>query len=87
MALRFLADVLLVPRKGAIQVGFTYSLNFFRASSNVGRLNLSPCAVTNGEHPDRLSTLIDFIYDPVNVRPLAIELPKNQCLLGKHYSA
>ena len=53
---------------------YKYSLREeFRASSNIGRLNLSPRAVTNREHPDRLSTLIDFIYDPINVRLLAVE--------------
>lgn len=44
-----------------------------RGSLDIGRLEPPPCAVTNREHPDRLSALIDFIYDPVHVRFLAIE--------------
>jgi hypothetical protein len=44
-----------------------------RCSLDIGRLEPPPCAVTNREHPDRLSALIDFIYDPVHVRFLAIE--------------
>ena len=44
-----------------------------RGLLNVGRLELPPCAVSNREHPDRLSTLIDLIYDPIDVRLLAVE--------------
>jgi hypothetical protein len=40
-------------------------------SLDIGRLEPPPGAVTNREHPDRLSALIDFIYDPVRVRFLA----------------
>ena len=44
-----------------------------RGSLDIRRLEPPPCAVTNREHPDRLSALIDFIYDPVHVRFLAVE--------------
>src|SRR3981189_328266 len=44
-----------------------------RGSLDIRRLEPPPCAVTNREHPDRLSALIDFIYDTVHVRFLAVE--------------
>jgi hypothetical protein len=62
------------PHGGEKFSRFRYTLGGgFRALSNIGQLNLSPCAVTNREHSDRLSTLIDFIYDPVDVGFLAVE--------------
>jgi hypothetical protein len=75
MALWFLADhcvsnstVQTLRRRaaGSAQGSRTGRLHLFLKfffGLHIGRLNLSPCAVTNGEHPDRLSTLIDFIYD------------------------
>jgi len=42
-------------------------------SFNIGRLELPPGAVPNREHPDRLSAIINLIYDPINVRLLAVE--------------
>jgi hypothetical protein len=42
-------------------------------SLDISRLEPPQCAVTNREHPDRLSAFIDFIYDPVHVRFLAVE--------------
>jgi hypothetical protein len=41
--------------------------------SNVGALDGSPCAVAGGDHPDRLSGLVDFIDDPINVGRFAIQ--------------
>jgi hypothetical protein len=38
-----------------------------------GRRELSPRAMTNREHPDRLPPLIDFINDSINVRLFAVK--------------
>ena len=44
-----------------------------RYPTDIGRVELPPCAVMKREHPDRLSTLINFIDDPINVRLFAVE--------------
>jgi hypothetical protein len=39
----------------------------------IGWLELSPCAVADREYPNRLPPFIDFVYDPINVRLLAVK--------------
>ena len=47
--------------------------NRLHGLGEIGRLNLSSCAVANGEHQHRLAAFIDFINDPIDVRLLAIK--------------
>ena len=39
----------------------------------IGRHELSPCAVADGEHQHGLPAFIDLINDPIDVRFLAIK--------------